>query len=146
MNRLRSIALCAIAGISLACGDGTGPPDVSGTYDLTQANQAPPPALVQATLSCDVFLDAATAVLASDGGFSLDFQQTTDCTRGGGQVTTDGFTLNGSYTARRDEVTFVIPGSIPLVAVVSGAQILATLPASPFTFPNPVALVFTRRT
>jgi hypothetical protein len=128
----------------VACGDGSGPSDVVGTYDLTSVNQAPPPGLVQATVNCDVFLDGATAELQAST-FSLDFQRTTDCTRAGGPQTVDNFSLNGSHAVVGNQVTFTVTGLIPVTGTVSGGRISLTIPASPWTFPNPVAVVFTRR-
>lgn len=136
--------LAGLLVLVLACGDGSGPSDVVGTYDLTSVNQSPPPGLVQATVNCDVYLDGATAELQA-GTFSLDFQQTTDCSRAGGTQTFENLAFNGSYTVVGNQVTFTITGLTPLTGIVSGDRISATIPASPWTFPNPVAVVFTRR-
>jgi len=139
-----SRSLAGLVVLVLGCGDGSGPSDVVGMYDLTSVNQAPPPALVQATVNCDVYLDGATAELQA-GTFSLDFQQTTDCTRAGGTQTVDNITFNGSYSVVGNQITFTITGLTSWTGAVSGDQISATIPASPWTFPNPVAVVITRR-
>jgi hypothetical protein len=136
--------LAGVVLLLLACGDGSGPSDLVGTYDLTSVNLAPPPALVQATVNCDVYLDGATAELQART-FSLDFQQTTDCTRTGGSQTVDNFGLSGTYAVVGNQVTFTITGLTPLTGTVSGDRVSTTIPATPWTFPNPVAVVFARR-
>jgi hypothetical protein len=130
--------------MALGCGDGSGPSDVAGTYVLTRVNQAPPPALVQATVHCDVFLDAAVAELERHGAFSLTFQQTTDCSRAGGGRTIDHFTVTGTYAVSGTQITFSGPGLLPLTATIAGEQISTTIPASAWTFPIPLAVVFAR--
>jgi hypothetical protein len=144
LTQRASLSIASLVVLLGACGDGSGPPDVVGTFDLTSINQSPPPGLVQATVNCDVFLDGATAVLQATT-FSLDFQRRTDCARGGGGETIDNFALNGTYSVVGSQITFTVTGLIPLTGTVSGDRIFITIPASQWTFPNPVPVVFTRR-
>jgi hypothetical protein len=132
------MVLCAL----VACGDANGPSPIVGDFTLTSVNGAPPPGLVGATVNCDQLIASGSLNLTGDRAFTLSGVVQLDCSRSGGSVENQLFTLNGSYTRDGDTVTFIIPGQGSLSAQYDGATLATTIPASPFTFPNDVALVF----
>ena len=136
-----------IAGVFLpACGDSSGPETTSGDFALLTANGSAPPVLVGATVSCDQFLVSGQVTLTPTRTFDLVGSVSIDCTRAGGAVQSQPFGLSGVYALNGQGITFTIPGQASLSGSIHGDTLSATIPASQFTFPNPVALVLTRVT
>jgi hypothetical protein len=127
----------------LSCGDSAGPNAITGDFALTSVNGAPPPGLVGATIDCDELIASGTLGLTSDHAFILGGVVQFDCTRAGGQIQTQVLSLGGSYAQNGHTLTFTLPGQGSISGQVNGTTVTTTIPATPFTFPTDVALVFT---
>jgi hypothetical protein len=133
------VILCLLC----SCGDASGPSGITGNFTLTSVNGSPPPQLVSATVSCDEFITSGSLSLTSRHAFTLSGVVQLDCTRSGGQIQTQALTLGGTYARNGQALTFTIPGQGSISAQFDGSSLTTTIPASLFTFPNPVALAFT---
>jgi hypothetical protein len=127
----------------VSCSDSAEPSPIAGDFDLTSVNGAPPPGLVGATVNCDEFIASGTLSLTSNRAFALDGVVQLDCTRAGGQIQTQVLSLGGTYAQDGHTLTFTLPGQGSISGQFDGTTVATTIPATPFTFPTDVALVFT---
>jgi hypothetical protein len=130
----------------LSCGESTGPAPIAGDFTLTSVNGSPPPQLVAATVACDQLIDSGSLTLTGARDFTLAGLVRQDCTRAGGSSDILPLSLVGTYTQNGGTLTFTLPGQGSLSAHFDGTTLDTTIPASPFTFPNDVHLVFTLQT
>lgn len=144
MTSRRFAALGIALFLAGGCEDGSGPSSLDRTYTLAAVNGAAPPGLVQSTVNCDVLISAGTIELTPDRNFVLIAEETFDCTASGGGVQLGTFSVGGTYDARGSRITFTVNNAATLDGRISDSELTATLPASQVTFPQDVALRFTR--
>ena len=82
----RRWALTLFLGGLLACGDPSGIGDVMGAFNLAAVDATPPPALVGATVYCDMVADAGLLNVRR-GSYDLSIIVMQDCSRAGGDTT-----------------------------------------------------------
>jgi hypothetical protein len=145
MARSFQYALLIGALALLGCSESDGPSIAPRAFSLVSANGAAPPTTIATSAGCDQVLLSGQVLLASDHTFSLDGSVALDCSGVGGTYEVHSLSLAGSYTENGQDITFQLPGSPPLSAQLAGDSLSSTLPASPFTFAAPAALVFLRR-
>jgi hypothetical protein len=139
---LRFASLC-LAVLALArCGDGTGPGFIAGDFSLVEVNGAVPPVLVEATINCDGLISSGYLTLGLDGRYELGAELTTDCTRTGGQVSTQVLGTFGSYTRSGKTISFQVAGGFPITATFENNTITGTIPAGLGLFANDVELTY----
>ena len=139
---LRSTSLCLAVFALVSCGDGTGPGFIAGHFGLVEVNGAPPPVLVEATINCDGLISSGDLTLGLDGRYQLSAELTTDCTRSGGQVSTQVLGTFGSYTRSGKTISFQVDGGFPITATLENNTITGAIPASLGLFANDVELTY----
>src|SRR5438046_10069574 len=77
--------LCAafVLVVTSGCGNSLGPTDLVGRYTLARVNEAPPPQVVGATISCDLLLTGGRLELRTNDRSALTLHQRQDCSRVG---------------------------------------------------------------
>jgi len=143
-RRVTTLHLLLACALLAACGDSTGPQGTAGTFTLISVNGSAPPSLVGATPNCDQYIASGTGSLALTRDFELSGTVRFDCTRSGGAIVDQPLSLAGSYALHGQQLTFTIPGVAAIPGRLVGDTLSTTIPASQFTFPVPVALVFVR--
>jgi hypothetical protein len=103
--RLRAVTLAGLLFVA-ACGDSVSPAELAGTYALTAVDGRTLPRLTWATVNCDVWLTGGTLTLEAGGSFTLALEETTDCTRAGGQETNGTQLTTGSYALSGEALAF----------------------------------------
>lgn len=128
-----------------ACSDSGAPDFTAAGFVLVAANGDSVPAFIATTAGCNQQILAGSIALAADHTFELGGTVRLDCTSSGGAITDQVLALAGTYAHSGQRVTFTIPGQSSLSGRLAADTLTATLPASPFTFPVPVALLFLER-
>lgn len=139
---LRSAVICLVVFALASCGDGTGPNLIEGDFGLIEVNGEPVPVLVEATVNCDGFITSGTLSLETTGRYELGAELTTDCTRSGGEVSSQVLGTFGNYTRSGKTISFQIPGAFPITATFENNTITGTIPASLGLFLNDVELTY----
>jgi hypothetical protein len=139
---LAPLITCLILG---ACSDSTAPAFTAGGFVLVSANGDSVPAFIAPTGGCDEYILSGSIALAADHTFELAGVARLDCSPSGGAIQDQPLALAGTYTQSGQQIAFTLPGQGTLSGHLAADTLTATLPASPFAFPVPVALLFLKR-
>ena len=128
---LLAVAACAAIATLAACGsdttNGTGPMDVSGTYQLTTVNGSTLPFTIPNTPGHTIVITSATATLGTDHSYAISGTGTAD---GGDpeEVVAD----HGTYAVSGSTVTFTSSdfGGASYSAAATSSSLSATVPGA----------------
>jgi hypothetical protein len=96
---IRRHALWLVIGIAQLSSCGSEPNDaLTGSYALVGVQASPLPYLETSDADCDQFISEGSLDLTAGGSYNLEFSGPRDCTRSGGQPSTQGRVYNGSFT------------------------------------------------
>ena len=95
-----------VLGITSGCGNSLGPTDLVGRYTLARVNEAPPPQVVGATISCDLLLTGGRLELRTSDWSALTLDQRQDCSRVGGPTSVTSLLYLGTFHVTGSTLTF----------------------------------------
>lgn len=123
--RLRPL-LAAFVILSLACDDGTSPPDVTGRYQLETVNDQPVPYRWSDGPFSDEWLDEASITLRSDGAFLSVAEWRTTYANGNpdSRIT---YPVEGTYRVRNGDITFFADGEVWATGSVGDEPLLTLI-------------------
>lgn len=128
---LLAIAVCAALATLAACGsdstNGTGPMDVSGSYQLTTVNGSSLPFTVPHTPEHTIVITSAVATLGADHSYTISAVGTEDGSDPG-EVVADA----GTYAVSGSTVTFTSStfGGASYTAAATSSSLSATVPGA----------------
>ena len=94
---MRRYALALFLGISSSCTDSSAPADLVGKYTLDRINNAVPPQLASATISCDLLITGGRLELRTVDWSGLIVNTKEDCSPAGGTITLDSIRYLGTF-------------------------------------------------
>ena len=122
--------IAILLAISSGCTDSLGPAELVGNYALARVNNAPPPQLVSATITCDLFLIGGRLELRTSDWSGLILDTEEDCTRGGGIIALDSLRYLGTFRLSGGTLIFETLRSINDTLRFTGSVTLGTVTLS----------------
>ena len=135
-----------VLGVTSGSVNSLGPTDLVGRYTLARVNEAPPPQVVGATISCDLLLTGGRLELRTSDWSALTLDQRQDCRRVGGPTSVTSLLYLGTFHVTGSTLTFETLRSIDDTLRFAGQIALGgvTLSVSDVVrgLPGPIALQF----
>src|SRR5437016_4779576 len=89
-----------VLGITSGCGSSLGPTDLVGRYTLARVNEAPPPQVVGATISCDLLLTGGRLELRTSDWSALTLDQRRTAVASAARPQSLAFSTSAPFTSR----------------------------------------------